>query len=216
MTPVLDHLGLVTVGDELAFAVVSADDRYRYILGRTWPSTKPPVTDFAGHRVDQIREHATFAQRPVQTALWASSRVWLFGMLNPSTARVEDDHTVRKCIGFAKRGGADGIFIVNAMAYSTPYPPDLVEEHKRGGDVFGPHNEAAIQWVDAQTRTVRRIAAWGIIPPKVRPLAARGTGTFMARPAECLGVNLDASPRHPLMLGYDTSIVPYEHARSAS
>src|SRR5271170_2636809 len=34
--PILANLGLVTKGDERAWAVTSPDDRYRYLLGRTW------------------------------------------------------------------------------------------------------------------------------------------------------------------------------------
>jgi hypothetical protein len=185
VNPILPELGLVTVGTEAAWAVVSPDDRYRYLLGRCWdsvlgaPSTRP---------------------------------VWLFGMVNPSDAREEDDPTVRKCIGFAKRGGAGGLLVVNLLGVSSPYPKDVVEAVKRGEDVVGKHNEAAIAWALAQASVGRRVAAWGRILPKLVPHAQAGIRAFLAEhrhPAECFGLNDDRTPHHPLMLGYDTPIVAF-------
>lgn len=191
MKPILAELGLLTIGTEEAWAVTSQDDTYRYVLGRSWDG-------------DLFGPDST---RPL----------WVFGMLNPSKARVENDPTVTKCIGFAKRGGACGLLVVNAMAYSTPYPKSLVEAERSGVDVFGPANAEAIAWAMCHARSYRgrRIAAWGCVPAKVLPLAERGIhaflyDTFLAAPArvDCFGHNADGTPCHPLMLGYDTPIVP--------
>lgn len=193
MRPILASLGLVTVGTEQAWAVTSPDNRYRYLLGRMWDSY------FDHGEAWRDREPT----RPL----------WVYCMLNPSDARIEDDPTVRKCIGFAKRGGAGGVLIVNAMAYSTPYPKALVDAARGGVDVYGEHNTAAIQWATSRPALLgRHIAAWGNVPPKVRPLARRGIGEFMICEADCFGMNADGSPRHPLMLGYDTPIIRYRRA----
>jgi len=50
-----------------------------------------------------------------------------FVMLNPSTADgFRDDATIRKCIGFAKRWGFDGIQVVNLFAWRSRDPLDLL------------------------------------------------------------------------------------------
>lgn len=41
MKPIFESLGLRTVGDEPAWAVQSADNQYRYLLGRMWQPQKP-------------------------------------------------------------------------------------------------------------------------------------------------------------------------------
>ena len=48
-----------------------------------------------------------------------------FVMLNPSTAdERDDDPTIRKCIGFAKRWGCGGIKVVNLYAFRATNPRD--------------------------------------------------------------------------------------------
>lgn len=49
-----------------------------------------------------------------------------FVMLNPSTADAEiDDPTIRRCMGFARTLGFDGIRVVNLYAYRATKPADL-------------------------------------------------------------------------------------------
>ena len=184
MKQILSHLGLVTQGDEHAFAVTSEDNRYRYILGRTWD--------------DYFTDGGSW--RPL----------WVFGMLNPSKARHDvSDQTIGKCTGFAKRGGAGGFLVVNTMAYSETHPRERVRAHKEGVDVRGEHNEAVLTWALSRPAMIgRHIAAWGRIPPSLRSLAQPGMFQFRCSRPDCFGVNADGSPKHPLMLGYDTPIVP--------
>jgi hypothetical protein len=178
--PILSDLGLVTKGDESAWAVTSPDDRYRYVLARTWD--------------------AYFDRE-------ASARpLWVFGMLNPSTARHDvEDPTVRKCIGFARRGGAGGFLIVNLAAYSTPEPRELVRAHLAGVNVVGEHNAAAVHWALSRPALLGlNIAAWGRVPPKLRSVTQATRVQFMG--AQCFGLTADGSPRHPLMLAYATPL----------
>jgi len=193
MKAILASLGLVTRGDERAWAVTSPDDRYRYLVGRMWD-------DY-------------FGDDP-----WSTYRpLWTFAMLNPSKARHDvDDPTVRKCVGFARRGGAGGIVIVNLLAYSATDPCDLVRAACRGVDVRGEHNEAAIGWAISRPALIgRNIAAWGRVPPRLRGLTQGARVQVFCSIADCLGLNRDGSPRHPLMLAYDTPIVPIAGARRA-
>lgn len=61
------------------------------------------------------------------TRCWAPAKPCaLFIMLNPSTADHEqDDATIRKCIGFARRWGMGSIRVANLFAYRATKPDDL-------------------------------------------------------------------------------------------
>jgi hypothetical protein len=186
MRPILADLGLITQGTPAAWAVTSPDGVHRYVLGRLWDDFDADQTNLC---VDSPRP------------------LWCFGMLNPSVARHDvDDRTLRKCIGFARRGGAGGLVIVNALAYSTPYPADMLAAHRRGVNVVGEHNEAAIAWALGNVHNLlgRNVAAWGNVPPKLRTLASAMQMQFRMAHSWCFGRTADGSPRHPLMLGYDT------------
>lgn len=183
MIPILPELGLRTQGDAFAWALTSPCDRWRYLLGRSW-----------------ARDAAT----------------WTFCMLNPSKARHDvPDQTLGKCVGFAKRHGAGAIVLVNVFAWSATDPKELVRASLEGWNVVGDHNAAAMRWAIAKaadqwlTHQGRLLSAWGKIPPKLREagLPSRITWETLAGATDCLGSNKDGSPRHPLMLGYDTPIV---------
>jgi hypothetical protein len=181
--PVLADLGLVTKGDERSWAVTSPDDRYRYVLARMW--------ERGSHRA-----------------------LWVYGMLNPSDARHDqEDPTVRKCVGFAKRGGAGGLLVVNMLAFSTPYPKELVAAARAGVDVRGEHNAAVLNWALGHPALLGvNIAAWGRIPPKLRSLTQPGRTQFRCARPHCFGLTADGEPRHPLMLAYSTPLVPLAEA----
>jgi len=117
--------------------------------------------------------------------------VWI--LLNPSKAdAVEDDPTVRKCIGFSHRWGYAGIRVVNLFAYRATSPADLFAAE----DPIGPENDKVIRlrckW-DC-------IAAWG------------NQGVFLDRASQvmqmlrgrlcCIGITNKGQPRHPARVGY--------------
>lgn len=131
-----------------------------------------------------------------------------FCMLNPSDAGEDrDDPTVKKCVGFAQRNEFGSILVVNAYAYVATDPKDLLAARAAGVDIVGPENDEMLHsaFADPWTRTVLawganlradRLAEIGLIP-----------GVEWAR---CLGVTKSGMPRHPLMLPYDTPLIPYE------
>ena len=79
-------------------AVISADGKYRYLLGREWVMPEPLTT-----------------------------KACVFIMLNPSTAdATADDRTIARCIGYATRWGYSRLQVVNLFALRATDPAELV------------------------------------------------------------------------------------------
>lgn len=143
---------------------------------------------------------------------WDDAPPVLFVMLNPSTADAEqDDPTIRRCIGFARRWGAGGIRVVNLYPWRATRPCDL----PRGPEVFGElplgheHNARAID--GALDGVGRVVAAWGANPgpwpsqPSVIAAQVRAAGhDFYA-----LGVTKNGQPRHPLYMPASARPMPW-------
>jgi len=135
------------------------------------------------------------------TRQWGEGAALPFVMLNPSTADAEqDDPTIRKCVGFAKRMGYDGIEVVNLYAYRATKPADL----KKAGYPRGPENDRHIEAALVESHANSVICAWGVNarglsrPTEVLEIIRR-TGM---RPT-ALKLTDDGIPCHPLMLAYD-------------
>lgn len=153
---------------------------------------------------------ATFSPcRTWRYHLWRSwgdreHRVAFIG-LNPSTAdETVDDPTIRKCIGFAKRWGFGAYDMLNLFGWRSTDPMGLLE----ATNPVGSENNAVIAEV---CRNAHRIVfAWGRHNARVRALVQKrlAAAPWLAVPATCevgtLGRAQDGSPRHPLMLAYDT------------
>jgi len=135
--------------------------------------------------------------------LW---RVWDFDMpllgwvmLNPSTADAdEDDPTVRKCIGFARRWGWGGIMVTNLFALRATDPREL----KLHSNPVGPLNDAFLV-AEGQACPIT-IAAWGTRGTfQGRDKAVRGIlQTAGAPPLESLRCTKGGHPGHPLYVPY--------------
>ena len=131
---------------------------------------------------------------------WGSGPTCLFVMLNPSTAdEGTDDHTIRKCTGFAMRFGAGRIFVVNLFAYRATYAEDLAKQ----GGVVGTDNDAILTAEASAAQII--VAAWGDGKPQIRGLIERRASAVKALLAPFnvyrLGELLPSgNPRHPLML----------------
>lgn len=121
--------------------------------------------------------------------------------LNPSTAdEQEDDPTIRRCVGFAKREGCGSLVMLNLFAYRTTNPRELTSLYLLREDPVGKMNDAAI--VEACTRPdVIVVAAWGNHgsmrgrDQDVRALLMRHGVSL-----RCFGLTGEQSPRHPLYL----------------
>lgn len=109
------------------------DDTYRYVLWRIW----------AG---------ASFDPSPRV----APSRLVNWIMLNPSTADgLHDDPTIRRCIGFARDWGYDGIVVTNLFALRATDPAEL----RKHAAPVGPLND---RYVLEQAHGAQLVVcAWG-------------------------------------------------------
>lgn len=139
---------------------------------------------------------------------WSLSRHWdddcpevCFVMLNPSTADGEqDDPTIRKCMGFARRWGYGGIDVVNLFAFRSTQPKALLHvEDPTGGEM----NALALQRVCVRPLV---IAAWGQWVPFNRSKWFLETVAGMADvTVRCLGLCKNGEPFHPLYQPYSRS-----------
>lgn len=149
-------------------------------------------------------------------------RYWLFRYWNPNlpflaligcnpsvAAEVDNDHTIRKEIGFAEKLGFGGIFKLNVGAFIATDP----KEWKAARDPFGPENTIGhIQDHLQRISPGATVACWG------RPCTASQRGAMRAEEIkrriiglQCFGRNGDGSPRHPLMLSYETPLEPFNY-----
>lgn len=157
-------------------AVFDEEHHYRYLLWRTWNRS---VT---------------------------GNRILGFVMLNPSTAdAMEDDPTIRRCIGFAKSNGFDGILVANVFALRATNPDELCVHENPVGE----GNTLALRAMAQFSHEV--IAAWGTN----KALKLDDQGNFAGNvllsellPSQkrllCLGRTSNGSPRHPLYIRADT------------
>lgn len=127
---------------------------------------------------------------------WGDGPAVAFIGLNPSTAdETNDDPTIRRCIGFAKRWGYDQLVMLNLFAFRATDPADM----KRVLDPVGPENDKYLVREAREAGLV--VAAWGV------------HGSYHARdeevlsilplPPVALGVTKDGYPRHPLYVRAD-------------
>ncbi len=150
-----------------------------------------------------MEKNAVFSSdRKYRYALW---RIWdytkpivLFIGLNPSTADEEDDdRTIQKCIGFAKRWECGGLYMANLFAFKSTKPEGLL----KAADPIGPENDEWIEkLLDESSFTV---GVWG----NHGTLLNRGE-IFLEKVPNLyyLKINKTGHPAHPLYLSYDTKL----------
>lgn len=144
-----------------------------------------------------------------RTYRWMLYRKWnpnlpvcAFIGLNPSTAdEIDDDPTIRRCIGFAKSWNLGGLIMLNAYGFRATNPKDM----KAAIDPIGYLNNMSL---DLISKSVIEgggivIAAWGA---HCHPDRARAVCELVARPIHCLGKTKNGCPKHPLYLRSDTQL----------
>lgn len=131
----------------------------------------------------------------------------LFG-INPSTADATvNDATIRKDIGFAKVNGWRRIIKGNVFAFRATD----VREVGRCHNPVGPDNHDYLRAIVAEAdilvpcygnRAKVPKELWWAIDALLDILRASG------KPLLTFGLTQSGDPKHPLMLGYDTPLVP--------
>jgi hypothetical protein len=142
---------------------------------------------------------------------WGAGKTMLFVMLNPSTAdATEDDPTIRRCLGFARREGCEALEVVNLFAYRATDPKDLT---RCSDHPIGPANDSAI--VSAAFAAQVLVVAWGGWIPKAWDVRPYTVVHMLERERPglaclCLGpTTATGQPRHPLYAPSRTPLVPY-------
>ncbi|HEY1690016.1 MAG TPA: DUF1643 domain-containing protein [Solirubrobacteraceae bacterium] len=142
-----------------------------------------------------------------ETGIIGGEGTVLFVMLNPSTADAEqDDPTIRRCIGFARRWGYERLAVGNLYALRSTDPKALALAE----DAIGPENDRWLCHLAEHAWEV--VLAWGAHPfatdraRDVRQLVEGRSGGS----ANCLGQTKNLSPKHPLYLPKSAVRVPFQ------
>jgi hypothetical protein len=140
-------------------------------------------------------------------------RIVNFLMLNPSTAdAVDDDNTIRRCIGFARRWDFRGFIVTNLFALRSRHPRELIG----ASDPVGPKNDEMILKYAKQSSMV--ICAWGSHQSIRKSVAVRSATVLgmlldASIPLYHLGLCGDGNPRHPLFLESATDPIAWTARR---
>ena len=116
----------------------------------------------------------------------------LFIALNPSTAdATNDDPTVRRCVGFARKWGFGKLVLANLFALRSSDPMRLAGH----ADPIGPRND---RWLARLSSSFDlTVAAWGVRGD----LNGRAAAVLpLLRQPHHLGLTRAGHPRHPLYL----------------
>lgn len=139
---------------------------------------------------------------------WDAGKSLGFIMLNPSVATADvNDHTIRKCIGFARCNGYTGIDVVNLFALVSTDPTALL---RYDGTKHESKNMQHIMSVIAERDTV---LAFGDLRPEIRergPVLRSLLNAVGGRRVYCIGTTQRGYPRHPSRPGYTMPIVPFD------
>lgn len=152
--------------------IFSGCRKYRYTLWREWGVGTLPMLELGNRKSPEA--------------------YCMFIGLNPSTAdETNDDPTIRRCIDFAKRWGYGALCMTNIFAWRDTDP----EKMKRELEPIGLYNDEWLTKVAAGAGVI--VAAWG----KHGAHMNRAEQVKKLIPnLQCLKLNGDGSPQHPLYL----------------
>lgn len=151
-------------------AVISEDERYRYLLQREWPRT-----------------------------MFEQTRIVCWVMLNPSTAdATEDDPTIRRCAGYSMSWGFSGFDVVNLCAFRATDPKAMLALTR--SERTGPDNQGHVwQAMMRASAVVFAWGAHGDDLVEEVTIVVDLALAANHR-AVCLGVTKTGQPRHPLYM----------------
>lgn len=157
------------------------------------------LSQFSGAVLDYRRQHRLLLWR-----FWDDRPRMLFVGLNPSTANeLEDDPTVVRLCGFARKWGYGGLYACNVFSQITPYPKELLPETAiHSGDTH------VIKM--AVELTVLAVCGWGDgIEKAPYGIARANTIKGYLRAPMCFGLTSKGNPKHPLYLPNDAALEDY-------
>jgi len=132
---------------------------------------------------------------------WGPGPVMGFIMLNPSTADAsQNDPTIRRCIGFAKREGCGALMVVNLFAFRATEPKAMMVADDPRGPENMQHVVEALNIIDGPL-----IAAWGTGGAHMR--AGEKMAEWIGWRLQCLGVTKGGHPKHPLYVKSDAKLM---------
>ena len=125
----------------------------------------------------------------------------VFVMLNPSTAdAVQDDPTIRRCLGFARREGCRTLSVVNLSPFRSPHPNEAAAH-----EVPESVTEVNLRYIEDECKDAEVvIAAYGSHSLSTKLVNDHVSSALHG--AKCLGVTKDGSPRHPLYVKSDAPL----------
>ena len=123
-------------------------------------------------------------------------------MLNPSIANeAQDDHTIKKCRGFAKKYHCDGIVVVNLCSVVATDPKNL--RFQKPSILYGKNYEF-LEFAIKQAGII--VGGWGNVGGELFPDrvdAVRRLADDHRRRIHAFGVTKSNQPKHPGRIGYD-------------
>lgn len=154
----------------------------------------------------------------IQNHRYWLSRIWdsakpslLFIGVNPSVANGDiDDQTILKMVGFAQRWGYGGFHVVNLFGRISTDVRYL--RYLRLREAVGRDNDYYIRKLVSTADLI--VPCWGnrnkLSPMQQRRIEEvcailRGVSDHI----QVLGLTKTGDPKHPLMLGYDTQLMPW-------
>ena len=149
------------------------------------------------------RRHRYTLERIIPGGATEQGATVLFVCLNPSTAdEIQDDPTVRRCLGYAKRWGFSRLVVCNIFALRSTDPKALYEHP----DPVGPANDRHL--LGEAIRADRVVAAWGFHGGhELRGATVLRMLLDLKPEIHVLGQTKDGHPRHPLYLRADAEPV---------
>lgn len=131
-----------------------------------------------------------------------------FGVNGSTATATEDDHTVRKWIGFTKVFGGSRFVVGNVFGYRATD----VRELAAAMDPIGPDNALHLEEIIREADVL--VPCWGSRTKLPKQLHLHLDNLMeqlvqSGKPVMTFGLTNAGDPKHPLTLGYDTPLVEW-------
>lgn len=159
--------------------------------------------------ISPCTEYRYWLRRPCES-LFSDRGPAFFVMLNPSVADAEvDDATIKRCRGFARDWGCDGLLVANLYAYRSTDSGILWLVK----DPVGPDNDFWLEKLLEENPSV--ICAWGAEADVERVKSFLEIASRKMAKLWCLGTTKNGSPRHPLYVKGNQQTIPWLPSRTS-